>query len=179
MPSDDIEGYNFYGMCSGGDEGIALQGGFEVNFVDAKDLCSGIVKYAVDSISDLIKNIKKNTSIEDFTSNIEVVDDGKVRVYDKTGTTEVKDSVGTGMIARVMDEFEQSILDLDVVVKGDVTGDGNISITDLVDVKQHLAEDELLEGVYEIAGDLEGKGKISITDLVRMAKDVAEIEEIE
>ena len=68
---------------------------------------------------------------------------------------------------------------MEAVVKGDVTGDGKISVTDLVNVKQHLAEDELLEGGYGTAGDLEGKGEISITDLVRMAKDVAEIEEIQ
>ena len=177
--TNDIEQYQFVVMCSGGAENVALQGMFNVNFVDVKDLISKVVNYTLDNISDLIRDIKKNTSIEDFTSNIEVTDNGKVKVYDKTGTTEIDDEVGTGMIARVMDEFNQSLLDLDVVVKGDVTGDGNISVTDLVNVKQHLAEDKMLEGVYETAGDLEGKGEISITDLVRMAKDVAEIEEIQ
>ena len=39
------------------------------------------------------------------------------------------------MLARVMNEYEQSILDMDIVVKGDVSGDGNISVTDLVKVK--------------------------------------------
>lgn len=174
--------YNFYVMCDMNSsiyEHIAIQGGFEVKFVDSKDLFPNLTKYFVDNVSDLIKNISKNTSVEDFTKNIDVKDNGKVKIYDTTGTTEITGNVGTGMIARVLNEYDENILDLDVVVKGDVSGDGNISITDLVKVKRHLAEEEELTGVYEIAGNITDTGEIGITDLVKISRDVAKIQEVQ
>ena len=83
------------------------------------------------------------------------------------------------MIARITDEYDNNIMDLDVVVKGDVSGDGNISITDLVKVKRHLSKDDELTGVYEIAGNVSDTGKIGITDLVKISRDVAKIQEVQ
>ena len=174
--------YNFYVMCDMNSliyEHIAIQGGFEVKFVDSKDLFPNLTNYFVDNVSDLIKNISKNTSVEDFTKNIDVKDNGKVIIYDNTGTNEIIGNVGTGMIARVLNEYDENVLDLDVVVKGDVSGDGNISITDLVKVKRHLAEEEVLIGVYEVAGNITDTGKIGITDLVKISRDVAKIQEVQ
>lgn len=174
--------YNFYVMCDLKDaflENVAIQGGFEITFVDSKDLFPNLTKYFVDNVSDLIKNISKNTSVEDFTKNVDVKDNGKVKIYDATGTTEITGNVGTGMIARVINEYDENVLDLDVVVKGDVSGDGNISITDLVKVKRHLSEDEELNGVYEVAGNITDTGEIGITDLVKISRDVAKIQEVQ
>lgn len=174
--------YDFYVMCDLKNaflENVAIQGGFEVTFVDSKDLFPNLTKYFVDNVSDLIKNISKNTSVEDFTKNIDVKDNGKVKIYDTTGTTEITGNVGTGMIARVINEYDENVLDLDVVVKGDVSGDGNISITDLVKVKRHLSQDEDLTGVYEVAGNITDTGEIGITDLVKISRDVAKIQEVQ
>lgn len=82
------------------------------------------------------------------------------------------------MIARIINEYDENVLDLDVVVKGDVTGDGNISITDLVKVKRHLSKNDELTGVYETAGNVTDTGKIGITDLVKISRDVAKIQEV-
>lgn len=174
--------YDFYVTCDLKNaflENVAIQGGFGVTFVDSKDLFPNLTKYFVDNVSDLIKNISKNTSVEDFTKNVDVKDNGKVKIYDNTGTTEITGNVGTGMIARVVNEYGENVLDLDVVVKGDVSGDGNISITDLVKVKRHLSQDEDLTGVYEVAGNITDTGKIGITDLVKISRDVAKIQEVQ
>ena len=178
---DKAISYDFYVACELKDaymQNVAIQGGFGVTFVDSKEFFPNLTKYFVDNVSDLIKNISKNTSVEDFTSNIAVKDNGKVIIYDKTGTTEITDNVGTGMIARVKNEYDETVLDLDVVVKGDVSGDGNISITDLVTVKRHLAKVETLTGVYEVAGNVTDTGKMGPTDLVKIARDVAKIQEV-
>lgn len=175
--TNDITSANFYVMYQM--NGGFGQGGFQVNFVDSKDLLPNLGQYLIDNASDLIKNITKNTSVDDFADNIDVVNNGKIKIYDTTGTTEITGNVGTGMIARVVDENDNSLLDLDVVVKGDVSGDGNISITDLVKVKRHLSKDDELTGVYEIAGNISGTGEIGITDLVKISRDVAKIQEVQ
>ena len=173
---DDVESYEFRVEC---EEVELARSSFYVTFVDSTDLFQDTELYVVDNLKDLIKNIKKNTSVTDFISSLNIVNNGKVKIYDATGTKEVEGNVGTGMLARVMNEYEQSILDMDIVVTGDVSGDGNISITDLVKVKRHLAEAQELEGVYEIAGNVTETGEIGITDLVKISRDVAQIEEVE
>lgn len=175
----DITKADLYVMYSSNDDGGFGQGGFSINFVNSKDLLPNIKQYFIDNASDLIKNITKNTSVEDFSNNIDVANNGKIKIYDSTGEKEIIGNVGTGMIARVTDENDNSLLDLDVVVKGDVSGDGNISITDLVKVKRHLSEDEELTGVYKIAGSINDTGNIEQSDLEKITKDVAEIEEVQ
>ena len=176
---ESLNFYLYYDIEEALSEWVAIQGGFDVTFVDSIDLFQDTEQYVVDNLEDLIKNIHKNTSVADFVSSLSVVDNGKVKIYDATGTNEVEGNVGTGMLARVMNEYEQNILDMDIVVTGDVSGDGNISITDLVKVKRHLAEVQELEGVYEIAGNVTETGEIGITDLVKISRDVAQIEEVE
>ena len=112
-------------------------------------------------------------------SNITVAEGNTVKVFDKTGTTEVTGQLGTGMMSRVLDEYDRNVLNIGIAIKGDTTGDGNISITDLVKVKGHLLETETLEDVYEVAGDVDGTAGISITDLVKMCEDVTEIKELD
>lgn len=159
-------------------ENSTIQGGFNVTFVDSKDFFQNLTKYFVDNVNDLIKNISKNTNVEDFTKNVDIKDNGKVKIFDTNGTTEINGKIGTGMIARVVNEYDENVLDLDVVVKGDVTGDGNISVTDLAKIKRHLAGNEKLTGVYETAGNITDSGSVSITDLVKISRDVAKIQEV-
>ncbi len=174
--TDDIVKADFYAMYSLG-SGFG-QGGFTINFVDSKDFFPTNIPYYIDNGNDLIKDIKGKTSVKDFANNLKVNQNGKVKIYDKTGTTEQKDYVGTGMIARITDEYDNSIIDLDVVVKGDVSGDGNISITDLVKMKQHVSEVKKLDGVYELAGKITEKDEIGITDLVKICQSVVNDEVI-
>lgn len=71
-----------------------------------------------------------------------------------------------------------SLITYKLIVNGDVNGDGNITITDLVKVKKHIVNAELLDGIYEVAGDVTDTGEISTTDLIKIARGVARIEAI-
>lgn len=163
----------------GEDENPISWGGIEIEYVDSKKYFPTDIPYVIDNAKDLIKSIKKETNVNDFVASLNVNDDGNIKVYDNTGETEITGNIGTGMIARITDEYDNNIMDLDVVVKGDVSGDGNISITDLVKVKRHLSKDDELTGVYEIAGNVSDTGEIGITDLVKISRDVAKIQEVQ
>ena len=179
---DTVSKINFYVYLEPSDEqyndNVAIQGGFEVTLVNSEDYFDNLSEYVLDNTGDFIKNITKLTSVKDFTNSLNIVDNGKVKIFDHTGTKEINDTIGTGMIARIINEYDENVLDLDVVVKGDVTGDGNISITDLVKVKRHLSKNDELTGVYETAGNVTDTGKIGITDLVKISRDVAKIQEV-
>lgn len=73
--------------------------------------------------------------------------------------------IGTGMkIQFVTGESYE------IVVAGDVNGDGKISTTDLTKMKKHIIQRELLQGCYGKAADVKEDKKISVTDLARMKK---------
>ena len=63
---------------------------------------------------------------------------------------------------------EKIMQTLTVVVTGDVNGDGTVSITDLVQINNHLLKKAELTGAAAIAADVNADGVISITDLVQV-----------
>lgn len=65
-----------------------------------------------------------------------------------------------------------------ICVKGDASGDGKISVTDVVKLQSHLLNKSSLSGAYLDAADLNGDGKVTITDLVKAARVVAGKEKI-
>lgn len=175
--TSDIISASFYAYID--NEVGPVQGGFDVTFVDSKDFFKENKNYSIDNANDLIKDIKGKTYIKDFTENLKLNDNSKIKIFDKTGKYEEKDYIGTGMIARISDVNDNALVDLDIVVKGDVSGDGNISITDLVNIKRHLAQIKKLDGVYEMAGMLTNEEDIGITDLVKVGQSIANDEVIE
>ncbi len=156
---------------------IYAQGGFDVTLLDSKDLFPNLGYYEVDNLNDLIK-IRKDTNVVEFINNIEVAQNGSVKIFDKDGINQIVDKIGTGMIARVIDANGFSIIDLDMVVNGDTNGDGNVSITDLVKVNRHLNTEDKLIGVYEKAANVSGSGTTNLNDLQKIANDLARIEEL-
>lgn len=153
------------------------EGYFTIKFVDSKDFFGNISRYLVDNTLDVIKNIKKQTDINTFKDSIELKNNNTIDIYDREGNI-VSDNIGTGMRATIKDEKNRNMLDMDIVVTGDVSGDGDITITDLIKVRHHLAEMDELTGVYEIAGNVTDNGEISITDLIRIRHDIAEMDEL-
>ena len=57
---------------------------------------------------------------------------------------------------------------LTIVVTGDVNGDGNITITDMLAVKSHLLKKSTLSGASAKAADTSGDKAISITDFIQI-----------
>lgn len=75
--------------------------------------------------------------------------------------------LATGMVVKSgSSEYTISVI-------GDTSGDGNISVTDVVKLQSHLLNKSTLTGAYLDAGDLNGDGKVTITDLVKSARVVA------
>ncbi len=149
-----------------------------IKYVDSKDYFPEDIPYVVEEENAVIQGVETKMTVDHFTSTLNISDSNNyVKVFDRDGKTEQTHFVGTGMITRVFGTNDEPLFDMEVVVKGDVSGDGDISSTDLIQVKQHLADISNLSGVYEKAGDVTGTGQISITDLVKLSQAVAGTEE--
>lgn len=82
-----------------------------------------------------------------------------------SGSTKVTSGlVGTGMTA------VSSSATVTIVVTGDVSGDGKITITDVVKLQKAVVGSGSLSGAYAKAADINGDGKVTITDVVQAAQ---------
>lgn len=62
----------------------------------------------------------------------------------------------------------QAVQTLQVVVTGDVNGDGQITLTDYARIKSHLLGRQRLESPYLLAADLNGDKDLTLTDYAKM-----------
>ena len=60
----------------------------------------------------------------------------------------------------------------EVVVYGDVNGDGKISATDYVRIKNNIMGTSSLSGVYKEAADVDRNGKVAATDYVKIKNNI-------
>lgn len=173
-------GYIFLTLSDYEEDGTSVwgQGAVSIDFVKKEDLFKSFNKYSIDISEYIIKHISKLTKVEDFINNIDVANNGKLKIFDKSGKNEITDKVGTGMLARVINEYDENLMDIDTVVTGDINGDGNISVTDLAKLERHVAGIEKLDGVYKVAADINDNDSVTLTDLVKVSRDIARLEEI-
>lgn len=60
-----------------------------------------------------------------------------------------------------------------IAIKGDVTGDGKIKMSDVMKAATHLIEGDILVGEeYLTAGDVTGDGEIAMSDIMKLANHI-------
>ena len=113
-----------------------------------------------------IKNVKSGITKEEMKKNISTT--AQYDILRKDGTKlESNEKVGTG--CKVQFATGESYT---IIVTGDISGDGEITITDLAKMKQYLIGKLQLEQSYGKAGDINSDEKITITDLAKIKKAI-------
>ncbi len=75
--------------------------------------------------------------------------------------------VATGMAVQRV-QGENILHSLTLAVQGDVNGDEEISVSDMMLIKSALLQKAPLSGVQALAGDYSGDGSLSITDFIQL-----------
>ena len=78
--------------------------------------------------------------------------------------------IGTGYTINIANENET--LTYKVIIRGDTSGDGNITILDLLQVQKHIKGDKKLSDIYLLAGDTSGDKNVTILDLLQIQKHI-------
>lgn len=129
-----------------------------------------------------ISGIALYTKISEMESNLNISPGETIKIFGTDNseiTQEIKGSIraATGMYVQFFNGISL-VGSKSIVIYGDVSGDGSISIIDMVKMKQHLLKFTQLTGAYCCAGDLTNKGSASISDLLTIKKHLLGIIEI-
>jgi hypothetical protein len=125
--------------------------------------------YTIDRSSGLLPDVRKFTPPDLFLANFGNAAD--LSILDRDGKTYDGKFVGTG--ATVALSVNGILRDsLKVVVLGDVSGDGAISIIDYSLARLDILGQKKLTNEYFLAGDVDKDGKISVLDYSLMRLDL-------
>lgn len=123
-----------------------------------------------------IVGISPKTTVSVFKTNLLAkVNADTVSVKSDNEVTE-DGYVGTAMLAITYDSEGEVISIYELVVKGDINGDGLANATDSAVIKAYRAETTILAGAYFEAGDINQDGKINAIDSKLLLYHRAEIE---
>lgn len=106
-----------------------------------------------------IRELNPGTTVEKYIENNSDV----YEIYNKEGEKqEAKALIGTGYTMCIYDGEEKT--EVNLIVKGDVTGDGKANYEDSARIIYHRLEKEMLEGEYKKAADINKDGQINGID---------------
>lgn len=134
-------------------------------------------KLTVDVGKSIIQGISSGTKLSSISSSLTTIK--SKTLLDKSGNTisQTTASAKTGDKVKVQlanDEY----IEYKLSVRGDSSGDGNVDITDLIQVSKEVVKHDVLKDEYYIAADVNGDDVVNITDVVKVAKNIVKNESL-
>ncbi|MBE6158467.1 MAG: hypothetical protein E7159_01420 [Firmicutes bacterium] len=117
--------------------------------------------YEVKQKKVIVKPAEKEYKQSELESNVETANDMEIYDHDNKKISNT-DPVGTGY------KIKTSNVYYDIVVLGDITGDGLVQIGDVSALYNHYRGKKTLKGVYLEAGLLTGNDEVMIGDVSRL-----------
>ena len=143
-----------------------------INKVDDPTTVSMVLEKSNLNIKDnYIVGIRPETKASVIKSSIITSGARNVTIKNSKGI-EIKDTdiLGTDYKVTISTLLESKTFTL--VVKGDTSGDGKVTILDLLQVRKHINGDNKLNNTRFLAGDTSGDNKITILDLLQVRKHI-------
>lgn len=148
-------------------------GALQLDSVYWDDLCA-LYKEAPYQVIECNAYLSQESSWEEYS--LFMYDNGFVIIpFDANGEVIEPDAQkkrvqATGQHMLVLDAQTNELVALqDVVTKGDVTGSGQLGVSQLVRLARAMRGTQPLIGLYGRAGDLNGNGRIDLSDLICLA----------
>lgn len=122
-----------------------------------------------------IINVSENTNYQTFMTNINN-SDNKVEIYNTSNAKVTNGIMGTGY--KVKKNVNGSIISYDVVVLGDINGDGKIDSADMLVLRRHLMKITELKDSKYISADPNKDSKIDSADMLALRRHLLGIKRI-
>ncbi len=125
-----------------------------------------------------ISNISPNTNTDDIKGKLESkAGKGNILIYNSKGQLVADKLLGTNYKIKIITELGEEVLD--VVVKGDTSGDGISNALDLLQVQKHILGLNKLSTNALKAADTSGDSLVNALDLLQIQKHILEINNLE
>lgn len=122
---------------------------------------------------DRISKIDPQTTVSAFSGNISLTDGAYLTVTSESGTVRLdSESVGTSDTVTVYNADGSVFATYYTIIYGDVTGDGTITNSDLIKVRNHILKTSQLLGNFVTAADVTKDGAISNSDLIKIRNHI-------
>ena len=121
--------------------------------------------------NNIITSIKYNTKASSIISTLTQNGAKKVEIKNAQNTI-VSESAILGTGYKVFITNETQTVSYTIVIKGDTSGDGQITILDLLQVQKHIKGDKKLNNAYLQAADTSKDGSVTILDLLQVQKHI-------
>ena len=122
--------------------------------------------------SKYISNIAVGTDVTEIKGALEsVAGNATVNISDKDGNNVTNGITKTGYKVSINNQSSTEVLE--VIIKGDTSGDGEINALDLLQVVKNISGSYNLEGAYKEAADTSGDGEINALDVLQIVKNIS------
>lgn len=117
-----------------------------------------------------ITGLSTSLNVSTFLSNIKV-ENGTAQLLAANNKVKSSGTVATGDKLQVKYQGSNNVYrTYNIVIYGDVNGDGKISLIDLLYIQRHLLNTKKTSGVYTLAADVSKDGKIALIDLLMVQR---------
>ena len=119
-----------------------------------------------------IQNIKNSTTIESFKDKLIKSGAQSIVIKDKNGNDieNTNTLIATGQKVVINTSVDSQTYTISV--KGDTSGDGVVTILDLLEVQKHIKKAETLKNENLISADTSGDNKVTILDLLEIVQHI-------
>ena len=124
-----------------------------------------------------ITKLKNNTSVNTILNNLTKNGAQNAIIKDtKNNQVNGNNIVGTGYTITITTAVETKTYT--IVVNGDTSGDGEVTILDLLQVQKHIKKISTLKDARLLAADTSGDNKVTILDLLQLQKHIKKIKSL-
>ncbi|MEG1705455.1 MAG: Ig-like domain-containing protein [Clostridia bacterium] len=149
----------------------------KIKIVNLEDL-DIVIDESLNINKNIITKIEPNTKIEDLLKKLTTSNTIEV-LNTKNEVVKAGSNIGTGFKINIKGKDGKIISTYTTLIYGDVNGDGNIDIIDLLSVKQHIENIEKLKDIYfSAAKTCKNSLDIDIIDLLSIKQHIENINKI-
>jgi len=139
---------------------------------------SSVIKQSKGVVSgDYVTNISNGSTVNSYKNNLIKAGANAVNIVDSNGKT-ISGSAILTTNSKITIITANDTKTYTFSVNGDTSGDGQITILDLLQVQNHIKNINKLSGAKNLAADTSGDGKITILDLLQVQNHIKGIKKL-
>lgn len=143
-----------------------------VHKVENTATVSTVIKQVKGTVSGSnISNVKNGSTVNDYKNSLVKAGALNVTIKDSSNKVITGSSILTTNSTITITTANDSKT-YTISINGDTSGDGQITILDLLQVQKHIKGSSKLSGAKSLAADTSGDGKITILDLLQVQKHI-------